>query len=73
MQQRIYAVTTKSDGTSRLILAQNPAQALRHVANDLFEVKAASAATVAKLMSAGTKLEDSSAEADNVVPIAQAA
>lgn len=76
MQQRIYAVTTKADGTARLILAQNPAQAMRHVANDLFEVKAASAATVAKLMSAGVKLEDSAPEDEapaNVTPIAQAA
>ncbi len=77
MQQRIYAVTTKADGTGRLILAQNPAQAMRHVANDLFEVKAASAASVARLMSMGVKLEESGAkdegEADNVVPMVQAA
>lgn len=76
-QQRIYAVTTKADGSARLVLAQNPAQAMRHVANDLFEVKAASAATVARLMSKGTQLEDTSAtdepEADNVVPMSQAA
>lgn len=75
MQQRIYAVTAKSNGAARLVLAQSPAQAIRHVANDLFEVKAASAAVVARLMSAGAKLEDSSADAgpDNVVPMSQAA
>lgn len=77
MQQRIYAVTTKADGTGRLVLAQNPAQAMRHVANDLFEVKAASAATVAKLMGSGVKLEQSAAQEEeapsNVTPIAQAA
>lgn len=78
MQDRIYAVTTKADGTGRLVLAQNPAQAMRHVANDLFEVKAASAGTVAKLMGAGVKLEQSATAkeeepASNVTPIAQAA
>lgn len=57
MQQRIYAVTEKMTGLSRLIEAQNPAQAIRHVANDMFEVKAASASTVARLMSGGAKLE----------------
>lgn len=77
MQQRIYAVTTKADGSGRLVLAQTPAQAMRHVANDLFEVKAANAGTVAKLMGAGVKLEYSVAQEEeapsNVTPIAQAA
>lgn len=75
MQQRIYAVTTKADGKGRLVLAQTPAQAMRHVANDLFDVKAASAATVAKLMGAGVQLEQSAHQEapSNVTPIAQAA
>jgi hypothetical protein len=76
MQQRIYAVTTKASGTGRLVLAQSPAQAMRHVANDLFEVKTANSHAVARLMSAGVKLEQSVAQEDaasNVTPIAQAA
>lgn len=79
MQQRIYTITSKTYGTGRLIMAHSPAQAMRHVANDLFEVKAANAAAVAKLMSAGVKLEQSVAPPDeaedtsNVAPIAQAA
>ncbi len=77
MQERIYAVTTKADGTGRLVLAQTPAQAMRHVANDLFEVKAANAPTVAKLMSAGVRLESSAKEEetaqDNVTHLPQAA
>lgn len=77
MQQRIYAITSKTDGTGRLVLAQTPAQAMRHVANDLFEVKAANASTVAKLMGSGVKLEQSVTQEEespsNVTPIAQAA
>jgi len=66
MNQRIYIVRNKTDGenTSRLILAGNPAQAMRHVANDLFSVKAASATDVAELMGAGATLEKSKAEAE---------
>ena len=66
MNQRIYIVRNKTDGenTSRLILAGNPAQAMRHVANDLFAVKAASATDVAELMSNGVQLEKSKAEAE---------
>jgi len=77
MQQRIYAVTSKTDLTGRLVLAQTPAQAMRHVANDLFDVKAANATTVAKLMGSGVKLEQSAAQEEgapsNVTPISQAA
>jgi hypothetical protein len=66
MNQRIYIVRNKTDGenTSRLILAGNPAQAMRHVANDLFAVKAASATDVAELMGNGVHLEKSKAEAE---------
>jgi hypothetical protein len=66
MNQRIYIVRNKTDGenTSRLILAGNPAQAMRHVANDLFAVKAASATDVAELMGSGVQLEKSKAEAE---------
>lgn len=57
MQQRIYVVTEKSTNVSRLIEAGLPAQALRHVANDLFDVKPANTYDVAKLIGAGVKIE----------------
>ena len=63
MNQRIYIVRSKGDTQpARLIQAGNPAQAMRHVANDLFAVKAASSFDVAELMSAGTTLEKSKVE-----------
>lgn len=68
MTQRIYIVRNKADEgqRSRLILAANPAQAMRHVANDLFAVKAASATDVAELMGNGTTLEKSKANHDQM-------
>lgn len=57
MSQRIYAVSNKADGSTRLVKATNPSQALRHVANAQFDVKAATATQVADLMVAGAKLE----------------
>lgn len=68
MTQRIYIVRNKADEAqrSRLILAGNPAQAMRHVANDLFAVKAASATDVAELMGAGATLEKSKADHDQM-------
>jgi hypothetical protein len=68
MTQRIYIVRNKADEgqRSRLILAGNPAQAMRHVANDLFAVKAASATDVAELMSNGVQLEKSKAHPDQM-------
>lgn len=63
-QQRIYTVTSKADGKSRLVMASNPSQAVRFVANDLFEVKAASSVVVATLMTEGTKLERASGQED---------
>lgn len=68
MTQRIYIVRNKADNSlrSRLILAGNPAQAMRHVANDLFAVKAASATDVAELMGNGTTLEKSKANLDQM-------
>lgn len=62
MQSRIYAVTDKLSGSARLIQAQSAAQAIKHVANDMFDVKAATAAVVANLMSKGTKVEAPSEE-----------
>lgn len=62
MQTRIYAVTSKTDGKARLVEATNPAQAMRHVAHDLFDVSPANARTVANLMSQGVSLETGKAE-----------
>lgn len=57
MSQRIYTVNNKTDGTSRLVMAANPSQALRHVAHAQYDVKAATATQVAELMSSGAKVE----------------
>lgn len=62
MQNRIYAVTSRADGKARLIEATNPAQAMRHVAHDLFDVAPASARTVANLMGQGITLETGKTE-----------
>lgn len=57
MSERIYIVKNKADGTSRLVMAGNPSQALRHVAHAQYEVKSATATEVAGLMGTGTKVE----------------
>lgn len=54
---RIYTVTHKATGTARLIAAPNPAQALRYVTRDEFDVRPSSPMTVAELMKAGVQLE----------------
>lgn len=59
MQDRIYAVTNKQTGATRLVVASNPAQATRHVVAEMFDVKAATAVTVGSLMSQGVQLEHS--------------
>lgn len=59
MQTRIYTVISKTDNKTRLVEAANPAQALRHVAHDLFEVKPANAMKVASLMLEGVEYERS--------------
>lgn len=60
MQSRIYAITNKETGNTRLVSAANPSQAVRHVTSELFAVKAASAVTVGQLMSNGVQLEHAS-------------
>lgn len=56
---RIYIVNHKASGLSRLVQAQNPGQAMHHVTNNLFSVKAASAVEVAELMTGGVAIEKS--------------
>ena len=62
MQQRIYIVKDKRSDQPRLVMAPNPAQALRHITHSLFEVKAANATEVAELMTADVPLEKSKAD-----------
>lgn len=57
MSDRIYTVKNKADGSSRLVKALNPAQALRHVAHAQYEVKSTKPLEVAELMGSGIKLE----------------
>lgn len=65
---RIYVVTDTLSAATRLVSAPNPAQALRHVTSQRFAVKAASAGLVARLMSAGIRLEPVKPEPEPVTP-----
>jgi hypothetical protein len=58
----LYVITDTANAKTRLVDAQNPARALRHVTSTQFGIKAASAALVAKLMGAGIQLETANAE-----------
>lgn len=62
MQQRIYIVTDKVTGASRLVEASLPAQAVRHVANEIFSVKVATTYEVADLVSEGRSIERTKGE-----------
>lgn len=57
MSTRIYLVTDVETNKHRLIRAGNQAQAMRHVANALFDVKVATATQVAELIIGGVTLE----------------
>ena len=50
---RPYQVTHRETGVSRFVEAGNPAQALRHVAKDVFEVRVPSALELARHAAAG--------------------
>lgn len=54
---RIYIVSNKDGSGARLVEAENPSQAIRHVAASLYEVRAASAPIVARMMQSGAPLE----------------
>lgn len=69
--QRIYIVHDKQADTQRLVMAVNPAQALRFVANDRFDVSSANAVKVAELMSKGTVVEKTS-DAEDQLELAEA-
>ena len=53
---RIYLVTT-SAGTARLVKAAVPAQAITHVAKQLFSARIASQDDLVEALSAGIKVE----------------
>lgn len=57
--KRIYIITDKH-GHSRLVEATNPAQALRHVANDMYAVRPAGTYDVARLVKDGAPVEQAS-------------
>jgi hypothetical protein len=63
---RIYVVSDKAGTTDkpqhRLIEAVNPSQALRHVAEGLFDVEVASQKALVRLAGEGIKVEEASAK-----------
>lgn len=56
--QRIYVVRSKKDDKVWLVEANNQSQALRFIADNLFEVQAATAKGTADLMAAGAKVHN---------------
>jgi hypothetical protein len=57
MSKRIYLVTESASDKARLVEAATPAQALRHVARNVYAVKPANTYEVASLVSRGVALE----------------
>lgn len=53
----LYSVRNKETGAIRLVDAQQNAQALRHVAEDVFEVLVAKPRQIAELVAKGVSLE----------------
>ncbi len=62
MSARIYSITSTITNTTRMVKAHTPAQALRHVARNVYSVSVASAIDVADHMADGWKVEDATAE-----------
>lgn len=69
---RIYVVSSKSNIASdkghRLVKASNPSQALRFVAEGLFDVEVASQDALVDLAGKGIKVEVAGAEPQNLAP-----
>lgn len=63
---RIYHVTA-TNGAIGLVKATNQAQALRHVARQVFTIKPATALEVADRMADGIKVEDATKEPTDLV------
>lgn len=56
-ETRIYIVTDRLNQSTRLVRAANPAQALRHVAIDQFEVTPAKADHIAGFLGSDLRVE----------------
>ncbi len=59
MSTRIYLVSEKEapESAGRLVRASTPAQAIRHVATDLFHVDVASQDDIVRQVAGGVKVE----------------
>lgn len=60
--KRIYEVCNKETDASRLVRAASRAQAVGHVARNLFDVTVADQEALVLAMTNGIKVEDASAE-----------
>lgn len=54
----VYAIKNKETGKTRMVEAQNNAQARKHVADDLFEITVPTQKEVFHLASKGVELEN---------------
>lgn len=59
---RIYSVARKGHGTTRLVEANNWAQALRHVARDEYQVDVAGQKQIVEAVKRGVAVEEASPE-----------
>ena len=60
MSERIYLITETKSGTQQLVRANTASQALHHVVQGVFQVKAATAIQVSELMGQGVVPESAS-------------
>ena len=58
----LYIVTNKETQADSLVKASNQAQALRHIASSVYEVKVAKASDVADLMGQGAPVQNANEE-----------
>lgn len=65
----IQPKTQTSPKSFRLVRANTPSQAVRHVATDTLAVEVAKGTTIAELMSAGVKCEDARAPESGELPL----
>jgi hypothetical protein len=61
---RVYSIKNKATNQSRLVVAQNPAQAIRHVARDELSCDIPSTEEALAMYSDGVKLERAKDEDD---------
>lgn len=71
MTTRIYTVTHKIAGSSRLVRAHSQAQALRYAAQSEYGVRVASQDDIVGMMSKGVAVESAGAEQMDLVGEAQ--